>query len=292
MKILVGCLNVNGLGGSELYHYELVRELASKGHEVTLFTLRSIDRTDQVRIKLDYLQINQVDCSILDVKKFYDIVVVSQPEVTKYLLDRISNTPTLSIIHSEIRSEDPVLDSRINHYIGIRQSIVDMLINDYKIDSEKVSLIYNPIDTSRFNPVKKPHRDKIRGIFVGEVLDPIRFQAVSHLVQSCIENDWELFIMSDSKYDYNHPNIKYIDKRWDTETVVRDLDFTAGILLGRTTLEGICCDVPAYMYGINQHGDILSINTEVPENIKNLCDSKYVVEQHIELYNKIQSNTK
>jgi hypothetical protein len=27
MKILLGCLNANGLGGSELYHYELAREL-------------------------------------------------------------------------------------------------------------------------------------------------------------------------------------------------------------------------------------------------------------------------
>ena len=28
MKILLGCLNVNGLGGSELYHYELARQLS------------------------------------------------------------------------------------------------------------------------------------------------------------------------------------------------------------------------------------------------------------------------
>lgn len=287
MNILVGCLNVNGLGGSELYHYELVRELKSEGHQVTLFTLRSIDATDQVRIKLDQLQINQVDCTTLDTEKLYDIVVVSQPESTKYILDRIPNTPIISIIHSEIRSETPVLDSRVSHYVGIRQSIVDMLVTDYKIDNEKVSLIYNPIDTSRFTPAEAPYREKIRGIFVGEVLDPIRFQAVSHLVQSCIDNDWELLIMSDSRFDFNHANIQYINKRWDTEAVVRGLDFTAGILLGRTTLEGICCDVPAYIYEINQYGDILNISTEVPESIKKLCDSKYVVKQHIELYNKI-----
>lgn len=287
MNILVGCLNVNGLGGSELYHYELVRELAAAGNEVDLFTLRNIDYTDQVRAKLLKLNINQVDTRTIDTGKKYDLIVVSQPEVTNCILNMFSGVPIISIIHSEIRSETPVLDLRINHYIGIRQSIVDMLVNDYNISSEKVSLIYNPIDTSRFTPAEAPYREKIRGIFVGEVLDPIRFQAVSHLVQSCIDNDWELLIMSDSRFDFNHANIQYIDKRWDTETVVRGLDFTAGILLGRTTLEGLCCDVPAYIYEINQYGDILNISTEVPESIKKLCDSKYVVAQHINLYKQI-----
>jgi hypothetical protein len=62
-------------------------------------------------------------------------------------------------------------------------------------------------------------------------------------------------IMSESKYDFNHPNIKYIDKRWDTETIVKNVDFTAGILLGRTTLEGLCCGVPGYVYYINKNGN-------------------------------------
>ena len=287
MRILIGCLNVNGLGGSELYHYELARELALAGNDVDLFTLRPIDYTDQVRAKLLNLDINQVDLRTIDTSKEYDIIVVSQPEVNQFVLNNFNNTPIISIIHSEIRSETPVVDSRISHYIGIRQPIVDMLVNDYGIPKKKVSLIYNPIDTSRFKPADNKQTDKVRGIFVGEVLDPIRFQAVSHLVQSCIDSDWELLIMSDSRYNFNHPNITYIDKRWDTEEVVKQVDFTGGILLGRTTLEGICCDVPAYIYEINQYGDILTISTEVPENVKNLCDSKYVVKQHIELYSKI-----
>jgi hypothetical protein len=90
--------------------------------------------------------------------------------------------------------------------------------------------------------------------------------------------------MSESRYDFNHPNIKYIDKRWDTENVVEMMNFTAGILLGRTTLEGWCCDVPGYMYIIDIHGNILDIKTEAPDNIKTLCDSKNVAQQHLILY--------
>jgi hypothetical protein len=287
MKILVGCLNVNGLGGSELYHYELVKELNNAGVNITLFTKRPIDLNDQVRIKLNELGIKQID-TLLILEEF-DLIVASQPSINEFMLKKFPNTPIISIIHSEIRSEDPILDPRISHYIGIRQPIVDMLINEYNIDSNKVSLIYNPIDTSRFNSNNRESYEKTTGIFVGEVLDNIRFQAVSHLVKECIEKDWNLLLMSDSKYDFNHHNIKYIDKRWDTESIVKNIDFTAGILLGRTTLEGLCCDIPGYVYYIDKNGVITGIDLIEPNNIQQF-DSKYVVKQHIELYNKILKN--
>ena len=137
MKVLVGCLNVNGLGGSELYHYELVRELHNEGIDVTLFTGRPADPNDQVRIKLNELGIKQLDATH-QIPDEFDLIVASQPSVNEYLLKTLPNTPIISIIHSEIRSEDPVLDPRIAHYIGIREPIVDMLINEYKIDSNKV----------------------------------------------------------------------------------------------------------------------------------------------------------
>jgi len=285
MKILLGCLNANGLGGSELYHYELSRALDELGHDVTLFTLRQIDWTDETRLRIQHIR--QLDLTNLDITEKYDIIVASQPQVNLFMLEHFKDTPTVSIIHSEIRSEDPILDSRITHYIAIRQPIADMLINEYNIPREKVSLIYNPIDRSRFNSDDAAKLERHSGIFVGEVLDSIRFKPVQHLVQQCIENNWDLYLMSESRYDFNHPNIKYLDKRWDTENVVQMMHFTAGILLGRTTLEGWCCDVPGYMYIIDINGNILDIQTEVPNNIKTLCDSSYVAEQHINLYQTI-----
>lgn len=282
MKILLGCLNANGVGGSELYHYELTRALQAEGHDVTLFTLREINPSDIVRVNL---QVRQLDLTNFDPNEKYDIIVASQPQVNLFILDTFKDTPIVSIIHSEIRSEDPILDPRISHYIAIRKPIVDMLINEYKIPSNKVSLIYNPIDTTRFNTrgdVKK--LDRYSGIFVGEVLDPIRFKAVQHLVQQCIDHDWDLYLMSDSRYDFNHPNIKYLDKRWDTENIVKQMHFTAGILLGRTTLEGWCCGVSGYMYIIDIYGNIQRIETDAPDYIAMLCDSIYVAKQHLNLY--------
>ena len=285
MKILLGCLNANGMGGSELYHYELARELDAAGIDVTLFTLRQINTNDRVRLNLQHIR--QLDLTNFDINEKYDIVIASQPDVNMFILKYIKDTPIISIIHSEVRSEDPILDPRISHYIAIRQPIADMLINDYNIPSDKVSLIYNPIDQNRFNSDNSIRLEKYSGIFVGEVLDPIRFNPIQHLVQQCIENDWDLYLMSESRFDFNHPNIKYIDKQWNTEDVVKQMNFTAGILLGRTTLEGWCCGIPGYMYIININGDILDIETDMPDNIKELCNSKNVAERHINLYNKV-----
>ena len=72
-----------------------------------------------------------------------------------------------------------------------------------------------------------------------------------------------------------------------TENVVKHMDFTAGILLGRTTLEGWCCDVPGYIYLIDVNGNLTEIETTLPDNIKEMCNSRYVANQHIELYKKI-----
>ena len=284
MKILLACLNANGLGGSELYHYELARELYNLGCDVTLFTLHTINREDQVRLKIQHIK--QVDLNTINLKEQFDILVASQPQVNLYLLEHFNTVPIISIIHSEIRSEDPVIHPRIIHYIAIREPIKDMLINEYKISEKKISVIYNPIDQTRFNETSIEKLKTYSGLFVGEVLDPIRFQAVKHLTQECINNTWDLYLMSDSRYNFNHPNIKYLDKRWDTEHVVKQMHFTAGILLGRTTLEGWCCGVPGFIYLIDVQGNILDIQTTAPDDIQNLCDSKTVAKQHIKLYSR------
>lgn len=290
MKVLVSCINGNGLAGSEMYHYELVRELHINGIDVTLFTLHDINRNDQVRVKLYELGIKQVDLNSINVSESFDIIIASQPQVNSFVCQHFLNTPIISIIHSEIRSETPIIHSNIKHYICIRPSIVDLLINNYNVPKEKTSLIYNPIDTSRYFNDKSIKNDKVTGLFIGGATDDIRFKTVCHLVQHCLDNDWNLNIMSGhhQRYDFNHPNIKYLDPLWYNESIVKSMDFTAGILLGRTTLEGLCCGVPGYIYNINQHGDITDIELIQPDNdVVPLCDSKIVIKQHLDLYKKI-----
>jgi hypothetical protein len=287
MKILLGCINVNGLGGSEMYHYELAKELFLADNDITLFTLKNIDPLDPLRQKLTELGVKQIDLNSFSPDS-YDVIVASQPDINKFFITYSPpETPIISIIHSEIRSEDPVIHPRIKHYICIRQSIADLLVDYYKISKNNVSLVYNPIDKSRFNSEGAIKVEKTTGVFIGGARDNIRFQALNHIASQCIENDWDLWVMSNEKLDYDHPNIKYLTPCWNTEIFVKQVHFTAGILMGRTTLEGWCCGIPGYMYLIDVQGNILNIETEGPENIIELCDSKHVAQQHLKLYKKV-----
>lgn len=293
MKILISCLNVNDIGGSELFHYELAKTLHELGQDVTLFSYRDINPNTEIREKLFELNIKQVDRTSISFEREYDIIISSQPQPTFYMLNTFKYTPLINVIHSEIRSEDPILDERVDHYVGIRQSIVDMLTDKYHVNKNKVSLIYNPIDKSRFNSnsagIKKYSEDlgKTVGLFVGEVLDPIRVQAANHIAKQCIIRDWDLYIMGNQKLNWNHPNIKYLEKRWNTEEIVKKVNFTAGILVGRTTLESWCCNIPSYVYNIDKQGNILDVETEEIPNIRMLCNSDYVAAKYLKLSQKI-----
>lgn len=290
MKILLGCLTVDGLAGSEMYHYELSRELHKNGCDLTLFTLFPMNKDHFIRKALFDIGVKQVDQTTINVNEKFDIIIASQPQVNQYLTNAFSNIPIVSIIHSEIRSEDPIINPKIKHYITIRESISNLLKSKYNVPSKNISLIYNPIDTSRYNSEGTSKFEKTTGIFIGGATDNIRFKAVCHIVGSCIQNDWDLYIMSNvyQRYDFNHPNIKYIDPIWNNEVIVKNMDFTAGILLGRTTLEGLHCNVPGYIYNIDEYGEITDIQLMHPEeNFVKLSDSKNVVQEHIKLYKKI-----
>jgi hypothetical protein len=293
MKILLGCINVNGLAGSEMYHFELARELSEQnGCDLTLFSLIPINYEDQVRKELSRLGIKQIDSTNINPTETFDLIIASQPQTNEFLINSFPNIPVISIIHSEVRAEDPILHPQIKHYIVIRESIRQLLISYYKISPSNISLIYNPINTSRFNSKNSTKHNKTTGIFIGGITDSLRFESVGHLVKHCIEQDWDLYLMSGAsqRYDFDHPNIRYIDPTWGTEHIVKNMNFTAGILLGRTTLEGLHCGVPGYVYDVNKYGNILNITLMNPEDeaeLLDLSDSKTVVKSHIELYNKI-----
>ena len=75
-----------------MYHYELVRELHSLGNNVTLFSLRDIDKNDSVRKRIDELGIRQIDAKTLDINEKFDIILASQPQVNAFIIQYFKGT--------------------------------------------------------------------------------------------------------------------------------------------------------------------------------------------------------
>ena len=68
------------------------------------------------------------------------------------------------------------------------------------------------------------------------------------------------------------------------EIAVNKCDETAGIFLGRTTIEGFLCNKPAWIYTVDKEGNFLNKEyTEVPKDMT-IFDNNKIIEKYKEVY--------
>jgi glycosyltransferase involved in cell wall biosynthesis len=195
--------------------------------------------------------------------------------VTEHLLRFYPETPVICSIHSEvIPLEDPVISTQIKKYIAIRPEIKKHIVDKFNIDENLVTVIYNPIDSDRFkinNSQEK--RDKKRILFVGTI-DYLRKNMIQDLVNVTRENNQEFWIVGKKNDSYledmiaNQPHVTYFQPTNNIEKYIHQCDETAGILLGRTTIEGWMCGKDGWIYDIDEFGNIKNKKLhKVPEDI-------------------------
>jgi glycosyltransferase involved in cell wall biosynthesis len=224
----------------------------------------------------------------------FDIVHLNHKPVTEHLLRLYPNTPVICSIHSEVISlEEPVISESIKQYIAIRPEIKKHIVDTFGIDEDLVTVIYNPIDSDKFKVVNTTEkRAKKRVLFVGTI-DYLRRNTIQDLIDVTRENNQELLIVGKKNDTYleemisNQPHVTYHEPTSNVEKFIHQCDETAGILLGRTTIEGWMCGKAGWIYDVDSAGVILSKALhEVPTDI-NKFNSKTITTQIIEEYKKI-----
>lgn len=292
MNLLIACHSIVHTAGSELYHFELCRELSKHIPNITLAT--QFDFSTETTYSKYYSLVNQlIKCGVklttldkLSPNEKFDLIVASQPFVNNFLCSLYPTTPKISIIHSPYRSEDPIYHESIKHYIAVDVFILKYLKNEVGIPVNKIDLIFNGIDFDKFNIKHKRSLERTTGVFIGGWDDPLRNKMFNHISEFCNQNDWDLFVIG-SPYPDNtkSPNIKFFTGIYNTEIFTSAADFTVG-LGGRTTIEGWRFGIPSYIYTVNKHGDIMDVNLKYPPKMERF-DIKNVAEQHIKLYKQI-----
>ncbi len=315
LNILIGCLNFNDYTGSELHIYELAKGLKKAGHNVSICSnVGGVMKNRAKGLGIPTYQLNEPpgfrlgdgksqvmtpqgpqltkEGQLYKLKEVkFDIMHLHHKPVTEHLLRLFPQTPVITTIHSEvIELEHPVIDDRIYKYICIRPEIKDYITEVFEVEEKKTSVIYNPFDTQRFKPHVKPNNKNKRILFVGTI-DYIRQDTILHLIESTKEQGKELWILGKKKSDYlddlNESHVTYIEPTWDVEKYIKQCDETAGILLGRTTIEGWLCDRPGWIYDVDSSGNISSYKLhEVPEDVDKFKSEK-VIEETIKEYIKI-----
>jgi hypothetical protein len=295
MKILVACHRVDEIAGSELYHYELCKELATSGHQVTLATFLPIDSpiasTKQYPLVPSLLEkgVEIVSIDKLTGKEVFDIAVVSQPHVTQAVCSIYQELPKVNVIHSPYRSEEVTQHSSIRHYIAVDVFVYKHLRDVIQIPIKKLSLIFNGVDPSKFNTQGRTPLERLTGLYVGGWNDPLRNNMFNHIVQECISNDWDLYVVGSTQRSANYPaNIKFFDGIYNIELFTKAANFTVG-LGGRTLIEGWMCGIPGYVYEVSPAGDILGIALRYPPKTSRFFSSN-IANQHIKLYTSILEN--
>jgi glycosyltransferase involved in cell wall biosynthesis len=220
----------------------------------------------------------------------YDIIHTQHTPVTTQMCQMYPNIDKISTIHSEVISlENPVIDETIKKYICIRPEIQKHITTNFNIDLENTKVVYNPIDTNRFNTKNTKDEDYV--LFVGSI-DYLRETTIKDLVEYSKSINKELWLVGDNKSNYLsdllvNSHVKYFESTNKVENYVKNCSETAGILLGRTTIEGWLCGKSGWIYNVDENGYIINKERyDVPDDILKF-DSEEVAKKIKQEYIKI-----
>jgi len=245
IKILIGCILFKEFTGSEMYVYELAKGLLNLNYDVSVVSPNIGGRLTDLAIKHN---IKVYTFKTLNKNENFDLIHCQHLPITQELIKIFPITKKMCTIHSEVNStENPVRHFSIFKYIAIRPEIKEHLINNFGPNR-------NVFDT---NDIKNDGYL----LFVG-TLDYLRAQTIFDLVNYTKENNKEFWLVGKNHSNYlpqilSNSHVKYFDSTSDVEKFVKNCDVTAGILLGRTTIEGWMCGKPGWIYDVNDKGQIL-----------------------------------
>jgi glycosyltransferase involved in cell wall biosynthesis len=222
----------------------------------------------------------------------FDIIHMQHKPVAERMIEFYPEIDKIYSIHSEVIDlENPIKHESIKKYIAIRPEIKDYIVNQFEIPEEDVEIIYNPVDNEKFKPSQSEVKDAV--LFVG-TLDYLRRETIMDLIDYTKDNNKELWLMGEDKQNYlstilTQPHVKHFPAGWNVEKLINQCTETAGIQLGRTTIESWLCGKPSWIYKVNSLGSIESKEKiEVPTDLEKYY-TKNVVEQIKEKYIQILS---
>ena len=298
IKVLLSSISFRTFTGSEVYVYELARSLQKQNCQVTVLSqiggpLTTLARKEGIKCvsfdeapgfkmgdgKWAYVspegkqEVSQPNVMYKVSEVDFDIILCQHKPVVERILNMYPTIDKICTIHSEVMSknlEDPIVDDSIKKYIAIRPEIKEHLINNFEIPEDKIEVIYNPVDKEKFT-IKNP-QDKNYVLFVGTI-DYLRKEAILDLIDYTRENNKELWLVGEDNSSYidilkSYEHVKIFPSTWDLKNFLTNASETAGIQLGRTTIESWIAGKKSWIYKVDPAGIILSKElTEVPEDV-------------------------
>jgi hypothetical protein len=291
MKILIGCLSFKNLTGSELYVYELAKELTEQGHYVTIVAYQvggvMLSKSYECGFKVYRFEYYVNLVNVINEVNRPDIIHCQHTAPTQTLIELFSNVPKIATIHSELLDEEmPIIHESIKHYIAITPNVKQHIINKTLIPLDDISVIGNPIDNTRFNKLDVTNNNKV--LLVGSI-NYLRYPMLEDIARITKEENKNLIVIGDiyikdTNEILNQKHIEYHSSIENVEQYVKQCEATCGLYYGRTIIEGWMCGKYCYGYDVELNGNIKQMKIyQPPNNIKNFY-LKNVVNKIIKLY--------
>lgn len=288
IKVLIGCLLFSNYTGSEMYVYELAKGLKKLNCDVSIVSPNLGGPLTNKAIKEGFKIYSTNEPLIFEQ---YDIIHCQHKPIVDFLIKIFPNVKKICSIHSEVIDlENPIKHHSIVKYIAIRPEIKTHLIENFQINEKDIEIIYNPIDETRFN-TKNSTNNSNSLLFVGTI-DFLRKNTILDLVEYTKKNNKEFWLVGENHSNYlsfvlNHDHVKYSKSIFNVENYVKSCTETAGILLGRTTIEGWLCGKPGWIYDIDKEGKIKGKTYHIPPEDIDKFYSINVANQIKKLYKDI-----
>ena len=304
LKVLIACYSFSQLTGSELANFELAKELVLLGCDVTLIAggISSImvNKANKAGFKVfdlshapNFKITSDNKYEFVTNEKEFDIIHVSHKPIAEIILKLYPNTPCIMQIHSEVipKLEEPIIHPAIKKYLSIRDSVTDY-IKTFGITEENIISVDNPFDLTRFNTnyIFKENEKRVV-LFIGTV-DYLRIKMLEDLAKITQDSDQILLIVGKDNEDRlvelkKLTHVMYFGETDKVEDYIKACDITAGIFKGRTTIEGWLCGKPAWIYYVDNAGEILSKEfVKVPNDLERYS-GKNVAKKILDIYEEV-----
>lgn len=283
MNILIACADFTTISGMPMFVYELSRELRRRGHDV------SVAAPNVGGVMAEKAREVGVNCFTFGEAGGLrpDVLHVQEMHPADWALQKFK-APAVSTVHSQLIYEKPYVHDRIKHYACVRPEILHKVVSEDGVPWERTSVVYNGVDLERF----RPNEDKFDPptlLFAGTV-DYLRAEASGLAIQIAQERGWEVAFVGrrlSAHLDVLPGHARHVNGDiWDIHDITGRCVATAGVLLGRTLVEGWSCGIPGFVFEIDQEGHVVRWGEypPPPPQVMALFDIKFMVDMYERLY--------
>jgi hypothetical protein len=270
VNILIASLFFRQYTGSEIYVLQVAKGLKAMGHKVTVTSPY-----------MDYPMIAEAQMAGVQIKPFaeltgreaYNVIHVQHKQVTEHLCALFPRTPKVATIHSIFYDlERPVKHESIKEYVSIAQHEKHEIHARYGVPMNKIHVIYNPVDSTRFNSEGTQDGDYV--LLAGTV-DFMRKAMIYDAAAWCKDNDRPFVLVGYDHGDYlkdltDRFPVHYCSAVSNIETLVKGCHFACGLHIGRTTIEAWMCGKAVMSYHFDAQGSVTKREMlTVPKDIDN-----------------------